>query len=1080
MPSSSPDRAAAPIRESATARSSLSSQTTELGQTQAATTATSSSQQFATTPSSSAGLHSRKPQGASKPHPDHVDVGAAHQHDPPRHPTDNDEHANSYPLFAGDKPWSQRSWAYELTPFRGMWYDVRRRSPFLRHDWTSAFEPRNWWTIVNSVFRMYFINLMPAIAYVIDMNYRTNGAYGINEVILASALAAIVFPIFSVQPLTFVGVTGLINLVNYTQYNIFVGYYNFSQIDYLRIQAWSLIWSAAFHWVVAVFNVCDFTRFITDMTSETFGFYVGIVYIQKGIELLIEEFKPAPLDNATGWFSVTIAILFTVSVYLVSKVGATSYLPFRLRNLVGSYAFTAGILFWTGFSHFPDYSLRRIPIERLPITRSWFPTMDRPWFIDFWNIELKYVFVGAPLGFLIMLLFYFDHNVSSVMAQARRFPVRTPAGFHWDFFLLGVTTLVAGFLGLPAPNGLVPQAPVHTETLSVFKQVDKPDEEQEVAMDKPVQRGEKRGRGRAAELPTRTVRRQHVVNTRVVEQRVSHLAVGLLTLGTMTRPLLVALGTMPKAVFAGVFVLVGWASIERNNITMRTLAIFRDRQMMPADEPLAPIRRRKIALWVGIQWLFFAMTIAISQTIAGIGFPVIITLLIPFRYFVVPRWFSPLELKVLDAPTSDADVVLASLGHETERVTGRGVEVALDTGIAGDLYDGGKKRDDDSYGDDGNQAAAGALRSQHGGAAASEKTVYADAEKSVGGVGGHRPMHAQDEGTRATGPAAMSSGIAAGTAGLAADEAKEESKGGGAASTHSGQDHVLASQPAGQQSDQVDAAILVQQQQQQQQKDEAKRAKEAEVVAAQQRKAEEKRAKEEKKAGEKRVKDEKKRAKDEEKQRKKAAKDEEKRRKEDAKREAAEAEREKKAQKDRDAALAAGVAGAATAAATAAGGDAAKEEGEDKSPDAKYEQVETAEPDPLSSTAPQISADVLPVPGASSSLTPASAGGDRPPRLSTSSSIKRKAVPRLSMTDEEPQAAAIAEAPAASIAASNDAAATSWSNPTGVDSIPTSPATTAAAGKRGKRHIVAIENPVRGAGSPPPPVQWRNDGESDA
>lgn len=55
---------------------------------------------------------------------------------------------------------------------------------------------------------------MPAIAYVLDMYHRTNGAYGVNEVILASALAAIVFPVFSVQPLTFVGVTGLINLVS--------------------------------------------------------------------------------------------------------------------------------------------------------------------------------------------------------------------------------------------------------------------------------------------------------------------------------------------------------------------------------------------------------------------------------------------------------------------------------------------------------------------------------------------------------------------------------------------------------------------------------------------------------------------------------------------------------------------------------------------------------------------------------------------------------------------------------------------------------------------------------------------------
>ncbi len=76
-----------------------------------------------------------------------------------------------------------------------------------------------------------------------------------------------------------------------------------------------------------------------------------------------------------------------------------------------------------------------------------------------------------------MLLFYYDHvsihihvsafvwielltmrqNVSSLTAQARQFPLKKPGGFHWDFFLLGCTTFVAGILGLQLPNGLVPQ-----------------------------------------------------------------------------------------------------------------------------------------------------------------------------------------------------------------------------------------------------------------------------------------------------------------------------------------------------------------------------------------------------------------------------------------------------------------------------------------------------------------------------------------------------------------------------------------------------------------------------------------------
>lgn len=48
-------------------------------------------------------------------------------------------------------------------------------------------------------------------------------------------------------------------------------------------------------------------------------------------------------------------------------------------------------------------------------------------------------------------------NISSLTAQARQFPLKKPAGFHWDFFLLGCTTFIGGIIGIPFPNGLVPQ-----------------------------------------------------------------------------------------------------------------------------------------------------------------------------------------------------------------------------------------------------------------------------------------------------------------------------------------------------------------------------------------------------------------------------------------------------------------------------------------------------------------------------------------------------------------------------------------------------------------------------------------------
>lgn len=62
-----------------------------------------------------------------------------------------------FPSFKGDLRWSERSWLYELMPFRGMIYDVRRRVPYYWSDWSSTFQPGNLWTVAKTVVTIYFI-----------------------------------------------------------------------------------------------------------------------------------------------------------------------------------------------------------------------------------------------------------------------------------------------------------------------------------------------------------------------------------------------------------------------------------------------------------------------------------------------------------------------------------------------------------------------------------------------------------------------------------------------------------------------------------------------------------------------------------------------------------------------------------------------------------------------------------------------------------------------------------------------------------------------------------------------------------
>lgn len=126
-------------------------------------------------------------------------------------------------------------------------------------------------------------------------------------------------------------------------------------------------------------------------------------------------------------------------------------------------------------------------------------------------------------------------NQSSVAAQAKQFPLKKPGGFHWDFFLLGCTSFIAGIIGLPLPNGLVPQAPVHTDALTEYRS--------ELVVIKTPDGNE--------------IRQQKIIADRVVEQRVSHFLMGLAIIGTMTGPLLVVLHLIPEALFGGVFFVVG-------------------------------------------------------------------------------------------------------------------------------------------------------------------------------------------------------------------------------------------------------------------------------------------------------------------------------------------------------------------------------------------------------------------------------------------------------------------------------------------------------------------------------------------
>ncbi|KAK0187152.1 anion exchanging protein [Armillaria mellea] len=507
----------------------------------------------------------------------------------------------------------------------GIVLDIRARAPHFLSDWTDAWNYR----VIPATALIFFANVLPGIAFSLDL-IETTGQYGVAEVLISSFMAAFIFSVFGAQPLTIAGVTGPITVFNKTIYDIIEKQTNAPV--YLHFVGWVYLWAAIIHWVTAILNWCNFLKYVTLFSCDTFGFYVSWVYLQYGIQVITRQFKDSTSSSVQGTFvSIILAILMLVVSFLFQSLAGTTLFHRHVRRFLADYGMPISLVATSAMAYWGKFNSAN-PLT-LPVNGAFKAASGREWLVKFWQLEGKWVGVALPFGIVLWILFFFDHNVSSLMAQGSEFPLRKPPGFHYDFFLLGITTLIAGLIGVPAPNGLIPQAPIHTTSLIVTGQ--KADEEE------PYNK-KSQAFSNAVEVPVA-----------VVEQRVSNLSQGALCLVLLTGPFLHILNLIPRGVLAGLFWFMGADALRGNGITQKILYFFRDKTLTSQNDPLRKVRKSRILMFVAIQLGGFGATFAITQTIAAIGFPVIIMLLIPLRTLVIPRLpFTSEELAIFDGPTA--------------------------------------------------------------------------------------------------------------------------------------------------------------------------------------------------------------------------------------------------------------------------------------------------------------------------------------------------------------------------------------------------------------------------------------------
>jgi len=106
----------------------------------------------------------------------------------------------------------------------------------------------------------------------------------------------------------------------------------------------------------------------------------------------------------------------------------------------------------------PDQDKAALPSPSLELADG----NQRSWFVDeIWDqFTAKLILAAAVTGIPIVIFFYFDQNISSLLCQKDEMHLKKGKYFHSSFMLMGVFDVLGpSLLGMPFVTGSLPHSP---------------------------------------------------------------------------------------------------------------------------------------------------------------------------------------------------------------------------------------------------------------------------------------------------------------------------------------------------------------------------------------------------------------------------------------------------------------------------------------------------------------------------------------------------------------------------------------------------------------------------------------------
>ncbi len=501
---------------------------------------------------------------------------------------------------------NELEWTGKL--FGGLTADIHRKAKFYVSDFKDGLHAN----VAGTTLFLYFAALANAIAFGALTGLLTGNEIGIVEMLTVTAAGGIVFALLAGQPLTILGGTGPIVIFTGMLYAAC----NQLSVPFLATYAWVGIWSGLFLWICAFTDASALMKYFTRFTDEIFAALISVIFIVEAANSIVRSFGDEGLGLSSAFLSLILATgTYFLCVALKNFTG-TPYLRPGIRSFVSDFGPSIAIMVMTAFA-----LSFRIPLEVPVVPDTLATTSGRPWLVNIFEVPMWVIFASIVPAILTTILLFLDQNITTRLVNSPDHKLKKGGGYHLDLAIVGLIAIAGSFFALPWIVAATVHSLNHVKSLAKMR-IENP--------------------GEAGKAAIASVR----------ENRVSALGIHLLIAASML--FLSYIGHIPMAVLFGLFLFMGFTSLNGNQFAERITLWITDPDRYPKTRYVKQVPSKIIHRFTFIQFACFGALWMLKVSKIGILFPLMIAALVPINN-IVKRFFPDKYMAALAAEEDERD-----------------------------------------------------------------------------------------------------------------------------------------------------------------------------------------------------------------------------------------------------------------------------------------------------------------------------------------------------------------------------------------------------------------------------------------